>query len=231
MNQVVSSESALTGWQEAIGSLGFKPAGTGGRRGIYMTRSAGPIVQAVGAMIAKNRGGAINIQLHLSMPLPCAEPPYEVILLSGDVSSIGVRVEPAWNHDPKFATWWPPEAAGDGLEALVQHGIPWLEHYSELAVLAELFENEFQQYDDETRKRQNESLLARLRRRIGMANQPPNHGYRQYLLWLAMIYESCGRIELARDRLEAFTATAQHLSVDEQGRLDRHREVLRERSS
>lgn len=188
-------------------------------------------MQAVAVMTAEHHGGGFNIQLHLSMPLRCAEPPYEVIVLSGDVSSTGVRIEHPWTHEPSFATWWPPGSEGDGLEAVVQHGLAWLDHFSDLAVLTDLLEGEFQYFDDEARKHKNGRILTNLRRWFGIGKKHPSRGHLQHLLWLAMIYEERGFLDLAWDRLEAYAAaTAQHTSRSEQTRLNRHREALRKRS-
>lgn len=225
-----SSQPTFTEWRAELRGRGFKSADSGGRQGIYMNRSAGPFVQSVGALIAENRSRAFNIQLHLSMPLRCAEPTYDVILLAGDASADNVRIEQSWEHDPSFATWWPPGGAAAGLSAVIQHGLDWLDHYSEPELITDLLEQEFRSFDDEARHHQNNSLMGSLRRLIGVSIQPPSRAHFQHLLYLAMIYEERGLIDLALDRLEAYTtATTAYRSRDEQARLDRHRQTLENR--
>lgn len=206
---------------------GFSPKATGGRRGIYMVRRSGPLGQAVGAMIGGNRGGACNIQLHLTMPLRGADPPHEVIILNGDVAASGIRIEEAWRHDPAFPTWWPPSQMDAARHAVLNLGLPWLERFSDLRVLTEYFEAEFRKWEAEQLERP--SFLTSLLRWVGLRGRPARTGHHEYLLWLAMLYEERGLLDLARDRLEAYateTATAHRMSVHEEARLGRHRQAL-----
>ena len=61
--------------------------------------------QAIAILIDPDRQHAFNIQLNINMPLRCAEPAYDVVVIAADVSQGEVRIEEFWGHEPGFAIW------------------------------------------------------------------------------------------------------------------------------
>lgn len=68
------ASSPFASWRTELRREGFSPAPTGGRRGIYRVRSRGPLQQAIGAMLHRNREGEFIVVLHVSMPLQAPSP-------------------------------------------------------------------------------------------------------------------------------------------------------------
>jgi hypothetical protein len=208
--------------------MGFRGRGTGGRKGTYLCRELGPLKQAVEVLVNEGRDGAFTVHLNINMPLRCAEPPHDVILLEGDLSHSGVRVVEPWIHDPELITWWRPTDMGAAWAALTQRGLPWLEEFADPWRLVSFFESEYARHESAERRPARTSLLARLTGKRGPAPPTPPGAHFQYLLWLSMLYEVQGRLDMARARLESYAAViTERRIVSERDRLERHRELLR----
>lgn len=194
---------------------------------MYMTRRRGAVSQAVGAMLHRHRPEEFAVVLHINMPLRCADPPHEVVLLSGDLSATGVRTEGLLAHlEPGSTTWWPVVQLQDAWTRLQEEGLRWLERFADSGKLISHFEEEFTRERAVEAQRENDSLLRRAARRlIGRTSSRGKTPYHEYLLWLAMLYEATGDVNRAHNRLEAY-ARMSPLVGDERARLERHREAL-----
>ena len=187
---MVAAKSPFASWQSELARLGFARLGTGGRKGTYLGRQAGPLQQAIGILVSDDRQGAFNVQLNINMPLRCAEPPHDVVILEGDLTANGITIREPWVHDPVLTTWWQPEKIAEAWAAFRHRGLEWLDRYASLATLARHFETELERYRRaRTRK---PSWLAVLGRRLGITDPPPRTREDGYLLWLSMLYEEQG---------------------------------------
>lgn len=224
---MTSGKSPFGAWRAQLRKQGFKAMGTGGRKGTYLGRDAGPVKQAVGVLVSDARGGAFNVQLNINMPLRCAEPPYEVVILEADVGADEVRIVEWWVHDPRANTWWAPDQADAAWAMLNERGIPWLERFSDPRTLIEYFEREYRKHEDLRKRREAPPWPIALGRKLGLVGPPPRSAHREYLLWLSMLYEAQGALEFARERLEAYVSgRGYRASAEEEDRLARHRRAL-----
>ena len=192
-----------------------------------LRRRGGGTVDAIGAMLHRHRSNEFSVVLHINMPLRCAEPPHEVVVLSGDLSPDGVRVDGLLSHlDPQSTFWWTIERLQEAWLLIEQDALPWLEGASVPGSLIEHFEREFAREELKRAEVEGQSFLRRLTRGLtGQGASQRKGPYHQYLLWLAMLYEVGGDIERARDRLEAYASIAP-LVGDERERIERHRRAL-----
>lgn len=213
------------GWQTELRQRGFAASATGGRAGFYMTRKGKAVSQAIGAMLHRNRPEEFSVVLHIYMPLRCVDPAHDVVLLSGDLSAHGVKIDDLLSHlKPGSTTWWPVERVEEAWTRIEQEGLAWLERFSNPESLIEHFEVEFAREESMPAGRQN-SLLRRLSAKLTGRSSPRRSAHQQYLLWLAMLYEITGNIGQARDRLERYARMSPSMG-DEAMRLTRHRQAL-----
>lgn len=221
------SKSPFADWRSELRRLGFKALGTGGRTGTYLGRDVAWLQQGIGVLVADHRDGAFNIQLNINMPLRCAEPPHDVVILEADLAPRAVTIGEPWVHDPAHATWWPPDQKHAAWEALLDLGLKWLDRYSDVATLTQYFEREYARHEEERLRRESPGWLAAVARKLRVVDPPKRTGHLEYLLWLSMLYEVGGRLGLARERLTAYaTAVAPRNIAGEAERLERHRRAL-----
>ena len=199
----------------------------GGRRGTYVARRSGALKQAIGVVVSDTRGGAFNVQLSIDMPLRCAQPPHDVVLLLADIAADRIRIEELWVHDPKLQTWWASDQLDQVWAALVERGIPWLNRCADPSVLVDHFELEYRRLEELGVCGETVSWPVSLGRRLGLISSPPKTAHADYLLWLSQLYEELGEHRLAYERLHRYmTAHGARLSQEEKLRLERHRKAL-----
>ncbi len=215
----------LNSWRADLKGLGFIPRSTGGRRGLYLDRSIGFATQTVGVLINESRGGAVNVQLTVDMPLPLAEPQHNVVILSGDVGRDRVTIIEPWVHDPGLITWWPPHEHNKAWAALSDRGLLWFRRFATGDALIKYFEAAFARH--ESSHTSQPSWFDRIMRRSAREVAPAHH---QYLLFLAMLYEIDGNNALAFERIAAYAEEMKRRGIkSELSRLERHMSEIRAR--
>ena len=180
-------------WKRALKAAGFSAQGTGGRKGAYMEREAGPRKQGIGIMEHRHRPGLFNVQLNILVPYEFADPPHDAIMLIGDLG----RGEIVTGHT-HYATWWQKDESPAAWEVMETQGFAWLERYSAAEPLIDFFETALRDglppppaQSPERPKR------AWLKRAIAEIVTPPAPETPKvpihYHEWLALLYGETGR--------------------------------------
>ena len=181
-------------WKRALKAAEFSARGTGGRKGAYMVREAGPRNQGVGIMEDPHQPGMFNVQLNILINYKFADPPYDVVLLLGDLGRQDIVTE-----HTHYATWWQKDESEIAWEQMQSQGMAWLEKYSAAQSLIEFFETALRDGlppapAPDTPERPKRSWLKRAVAEIVTPPEPDSPpvpiGYHE---WLALLYDEVGR--------------------------------------
>lgn len=186
-------------WKRKLKAAGFKARGTGGRRGALMARNRGERTQTVGIMEHRHRPGHWNVELNIVAPMPYAEPPFEAVILEGDLGP----TEIVTGH-PQYSSWWGDDESPQAWQRMEAEGLSWLEEFSGTERLIEFYEAALRDgLPPAPEGERSSGFLGRMLGRASASNLPAPPHFHQ---WLVPLYAEVGKREDACRHALAFHA-------------------------